>query len=156
MLEITRELKGLNFNQLTAIAKVVGNFKNSLERMADDVRDTEKEDKIRNSVTLHRSEIKRLKEVREQREIMRRYLGGQSVEQIGICMSLHPKTIQKKIRHFQSDNAILRGMDADLGKVKTEKVLTMLQGGLDKEQIVRRLFISRHMVTAVKLHNNIP
>ena len=150
MLEIVRELKYLKYNELESIIKIVNDFKNSLQRTADEALKRENEQKEKKALVLFVHEKKRLKEIAMQRAIMTKFLAGQSYEEIAFSMNYHPKTIYKKIIRFQTDLSILKEIDIDILRNKMKKVKIMLKSGKTKEEIVRKLFISRHYISGVK------
>ena len=96
-----------------------------------------------------------LQKMQLQRAIMTRYIAGHSFETIGNALSYHPKTIARFVRAFQTDLTILKEIDRDLSRKKVTLIEELAIEGLSKPQIVRRLHVSAHMVTAVAHMNQL-
>lgn len=122
-----------------------GNFKNLLINTEK----REKEAKQKEHVKLRKYEKTMLFKLNLQRAIMTRYQAGYTQEQIGTYLNYHPKTIARYIRKFQTDLSILKDIDRDINKRKVMLIKKMTKQGHSKPQIVRKLHVSAHMVTAV-------
>ena len=155
MREVLQELKHLRSGQIENLAKLAKQFAYSLERLAETTRKQEQLENDAGVKKLRKSELKRFKKLEIQRLIMKRYLEGQSYEQIGASTGYHPKTIYQMIRKYQYDLSILHKIDYDLEKYKISEAKKMLLNGQTKPDIVKRLNLSAHSVTAVAYMNKI-
>ena len=153
------ELKYLKADQLERLADIVNNFSRSLSCLAEVSRQREIAEMSHQQKKLRGSEKKRLAKLKIQRSIMKRYLSGQSYEQIGLATGYHPKTIYKMIKKYKYDLSILHQIDYDIEKHKIAAAEKMIRNGHKKTEIVKKLNISAHSVVAVaymqKLYLNI-
>ena len=149
MRPILNIIKHLNSSQLREIHKLIHQFARSVERLAVDTQKQEEADKPKEHAQLRKYEKIMLRKLKLQRAIMTRYQAGYTLDHIGAVLDYHPKTIARFIRQYQTDLTILKEIDTDLKKRKVILIGEMLQQGMTKPQIVRKLHVSAYMVTAV-------
>lgn len=142
-------IKNLNSNQLRELHKQIDQFSRSVERLAVDVQAQEDATKVREHHKLRKYEKIMLRKLRLQRAIMTRYMAGYTLEQIGSYLDYHPKTIARYIKKYQTDLSILKDVDRDINRRKFTLIEKMAKEGFTKPQIVRKLHVSAHAVTAV-------
>ncbi len=148
-------IKSLNSIELKELSHVINQFGRSVERLAVDVQVKEDAVKAMEHRKLRKREKIMLRKLRLQRAILTRYMAGYTLEQIGEYLNYHPKTIARYIRKYQTDLSILKDVDRDINRRKFTLIEEMAKEGFSKPQIVRKLHVSSHAVTAVGNIRNI-